>query len=346
MLCPIPPSNEVTLSRGSKQALLLTLTVWLVFVYGSYAVSELISGSAAFVHDLPLDLPAVLLVALVAFLLYPVAERTAGRTPFFRWLVENRLLGTIPAIDLAHLPLIRERLGRNFLGHLYLSIATGALLVFLVETRRTDEQRVKRLEAETLAADARTAALSFQLNPHFLFNSLNAISSLILSRDLEEAEAMVTRLAGFLRRTLKANPAEPVPLSEELASVAAYLEIEAIRFEERLRVVFDCPATFENVPVPAFILQPLVENAVKYGVARSTRAVTVRIGAQNVGDRLIIRVENNGPPTADTVPAQGLGIGLNNVRERLANRYGTEAGLNAGPNGAGFTNEIWLPLPL
>jgi len=347
-------------SQTARQALALTAIVWLVVSYGSYAVAELIAGRASFIQDLPLDLPAVLIVALLAFALYPFAASTAGRPPVVRWtvvlnaavaiafaqtivnMIENWLLGVIPAFDTAHLPLIRQRFGRNFLSHLYMCIATGALFIFLIETRRTELQRLQRLRAERIAADARMAALSLQMNPHFLFNALNGISSLILSGEPQAAESMVSRLADFLRRTLRADPAAPVPLSDEMANVVAYLQIEQVRFEDRLKVEIDCPHALKDQPVLAFLLQPLAENAVKYGVARSRRPVTVRVTAGREGAMLVLRVEDDAEPKAAADP--GLGIATANIAERLAARYGERALFNAASTPTGFVSEVRIPV--
>jgi len=347
-------------TTSARQALVLTLIVWIAVSYGSYVVAELIAGRSGFVHDLPIDLPAVMLVALLAFALYPVAEQSAARAPIVRWMLvvlaavavafaqsivnmlENRILGVIPALDAAHLPLIRERFGRNFLAHLYLCIATGALFIFLVETRRTELQRLDRLRAEALAADARMAALHLQMNPHFLFNALNGVSSLIVTGDPEAAEMMIARLADFLRRTLTADPSALVPLSEELVTVSAYLQIEQVRFEDRMIVLIDCPDALGTAMVPPFLLQPLAENAVKHGVARSRKPVRITVSARQEGDALILRVEDDGQAKAG--PAPSLGIGNSNIAERLAGRYGTQASIRTAAGPHGFLSEIRLPL--
>lgn len=348
------------MTTTARQALVLTLIVWIAISYGSYVVAELIAGRTGFMDDLPIDLPAVLLVALLAFALYPVAEHTAPRSPAMRWtlvvlaavavafaqsivnMLENRILGVIPALDTAHLPLIRERFGRNFLAHLYLCAATGALFVFLVETRRTEMQRLDRLRAEALAADARMAALHLQMNPHFLFNALNGVSSLIVTGEPEAADRMVSRLADFLRRTLTADPSALVVLREEFATVAAYLQIEQVRFEDRMTVLIDCPEGLGHAMVPPFLLQPLAENAVKHGVARSRTPVRISVIARQDDDMLILRVEDDAQGKA--APAPSLGIGNRNIAERLSGRYGPRASIEtiAGPHG--FVSEVRLPL--
>ncbi|HEY1124525.1 MAG TPA: histidine kinase [Sphingobium sp.] len=348
------------MNATARQALILTAIIWLAVSYGSYVVAELIAGRHGFISDLPIDMPAVLLVALLAYGLYPVAERTSSRPPIVRWwamlvaviviafaqsivnMFENRILGVIPSLDAAHLPLIRERFGRNFLSHLYLCSATGALFIFLVEARRTEAQRLERLRAEALAADARMAALRLQMNPHFLFNALNGVSSLIMSGETEAAETMVSRLADFLRRTLKADPAVLVPLSEELGTVDAYLQIEQARFEGRMRVEIDCAADLKDIPVPSFVLQPLAENAVKHGVARSRVPVTVHVRARRQGHMLLLSVQDDAEGKAEAAP--GLGLGNGNIAERLKGRYGLRASITGGATARGFVAEVRIPL--
>jgi hypothetical protein len=351
------------LKGESRQALLLTLGVWVGFVYGSYVLSELIAGRTAFLRDMPLDVPAVLLVALLAYPLYPLGVRTAGMAGRRRWplvacatvcvafaqslvnLAENRLLGVVPAIDASHMTLIRDRFGRNFLSHVYLSFANAALLIFLVEAGRSAQQRVATARAEAIAAEARTTVLRLQLNPHFLFNTLNSISSLVVVRRIEDAEEMIERLADFLRHSLSSDPNELVPLEEEFATIETYLEIEAVRFGERMTVKLECPPELAQVMVPGFLLQPLAENAVKFGVARASQPVTVCIEALTEGADLLLRVCDDAPPIDKPATAQvGLGIGVQNVIERLAARYGPTAQLTSEATAHGHVATIRLPL--
>lgn len=346
---------------GFRQALVLTLVIWLVFVYGSYCVSELIAGRTSFIDDLPFDLVAVVLVALTAQALYPVACNTAGWSPMRRAaviaaavllvafiqalinLAENRLLGVIPALDAAHLGSIRARFASNFLSHAYLSLANAALLVFLVEARRSSEQGLVLARAEAAAAEARTVALRLQLNPHFVFNTLNSISSLIVTRRSADAEEMIERLSDFLRQSLEGDPNALVPLEDEFATIETYLEIEAVRFGTRMLVELDCPAALARWPIPNYLLQPLAENAVKYGVARSSQPVRVRISAEAVDGGLAIRVEDDALPDEDGERPSGLGVGVDNIVERLALHYGAAATFTAGQRDRGFSAELILP---
>jgi signal transduction histidine kinase len=347
---------------GFRQALAVTLAIWFGFVYGSYAVSELIAGRTGFLDDLPLDLPAVLLIALLAQGLYPVARLTRDWDTARRWLaifgavvtiaavqsllnlVENRLLGVIPAFSVEQLPLIRRHYARHFLSHIYMCFANAAVLVFLIEARQGERQRLKLAQAEAAEANARAQALRLQLNPHFLFNTINSVSSLVVTRRADEAEHMLERLADFLRLSLDADPDALVRLDEEFDTAHSYLEIEAVRFGERMVVELDCPPELAGVRVPSFILQPLVENAVKYGVARSSRTVTVRVvaarDAQTV--RLCVSDDHDGS-NISRMPHQGFGIGLANIRERLAARYGAAARLSTERDGTGFKAVVSVP---
>ena len=346
-----------------RQALALTLAIWMVFVYGSYVVSSLIAGDTGFLADLPFDLPAVLIVALIAQCLYPVVTRTAGMEPVARWLIllgatltvaflqsfvntiENWLLGVIPRLDMQHFDLIRDRYGRNFISHVYVSFANAALLVFVVEAQSNAEQRIRLARSEAIAARAYTAALRLQLNPHFLFNTLNSISSLVVTGRSADAEEMLGRLCDFLRLSLNADPHALVPLEEEFATVETYLGIEAVRFGARMTVELSCPADIADEPVPGFILQPLVENAVKYGVARSPGPVFVRVVAARDGDALKLCVSDTGSAASaeTTGHPPSFGIGLDNIRQRLASRYSGRGSLSIKRGPHGFTAIVRVP---
>jgi signal transduction histidine kinase len=196
------------------------------------------------------------------------------------------------------------------------------------------------------AQEAQLRALRYQINPHFLFNTLNSLSSLILSQRTDVAERMIMNLSTFFRTTLSADPTADVSLEEEIKLQRLYLDIEQIRFPERLKVEVDIPDALRSTRVPILILQPIVENAIKYGVARSRRSVTLRISAYEEAGRLHLKVKDDGeqaqPGSADS---SGTGVGLKNVCERLVARYGTGAGCfhGADPKG-GFTVHVVLPV--
>jgi two-component sensor histidine kinase len=204
------------------------------------------------------------------------------------------------------------------------------------------ERRAAQLQAAAQSAELR--ALRYQVNPHFLFNTLNSLSSLVMTDRRDQAEQMILNLATFFRTSLTGDPTEDVQLAEEIQLQRLYLDIEAVRFPERLAVAIDLPATLERACVPGLILQPLVENAVKYGVSRSRRPVTIRIRAQEQQGKLQLIVEDDGEPVGED-GVHGTGVGLRNVRDRLAARYGAEGRSLWGrrPEG-GFMVTLEMPL--
>jgi len=211
---------------------------------------------------------------------------------------------------------------------------------------RLAERAAAQYQAEAQTAQLR--ALRYQINPHFLFNTLNSLSSLVMRQRGDEAERMIINLSNFFRTSLTTDPTEDVPLADEIRMQRLYLDIEQIRFPERLQVVLDVPPNLENAAVPGMLLQPLVENAIKYGVARSTRPVTVTIRARSAQGSLHLTVEDNGLAEAETalLPSEkGHGVGLRNVCDRLAARFGDAASCHYGarPEG-GFRVSLSMPL--
>ncbi len=207
---------------------------------------------------------------------------------------------------------------------------------------REAERVAARYRAEAQTAQLR--ALRYQINPHFLFNTLNSLSTLVLRGRNDEAEAMITNLAAFFRSSLTADPAEDVPLAEEISMQQLYLGIEQIRFPQRLRADFDIAPEVAGASVPGLILQPLVENAIKYGVSRTSRPVTVAIHAHGAAGRLHLSVEDDGDAPQEAGGVNGHGVGLRNVCERLAARFGGAAECRFGPRpDGGFRVELTLP---
>lgn len=218
-------------------------------------------------------------------------------------------------------------------------------LFHLVSSRRHEVSQAREL-AQALAAaqHAQLAALRYQLNPHFLFNTLNAISAMIVTRRNDEAEVMTDKLSSFLRASLASDPTELVPLDQELSLMEDYLEIESIRFGERLHVEIDCASEACNIPIPSFLLQPLVENAIKYGVAPSLEPVVIRISGCCQGSELVVTVEDDGRGAGNAVKTGGAGVGLQNIRQRLSALYGESASLSATRLHPGFAAKIRVPV--
>jgi hypothetical protein len=218
----------------------------------------------------------------------------------------------------------------------YLAVSSAAQL-------RTAERRALRAERDAQAAQLR--ALRYQVNPHFLFNTLNSLSSLVMARRDEEAETMIVNLSTFFRSSLAIDPADDITLAEEIQFQRLYLDIEKVRFPKRLEVRADIPAELEGARVPPLILQPLVENAIKHGVARSARPVTLRIAARVEDSRLVLTVENDGGAANGAHAPDGTGVGLTNVCERLAARFGAAAECDHGPlPGGGYLVTVAMPL--
>lgn len=186
----------------------------------------------------------------------------------------------------------------------------------------------RALEAEIAGREAELRALRAQIDPHFLFNSLNSISGLV-GIDPERARAMCQRLGDFLRDSLTLGGSGQIPLSREIALVRQYLEIEQVRFGARLLVSTNVPDDAGQVSVPALLLQPLVENAVRHGIATLIDGGVVQISAERAGERVVIAVENPRDPEAKS--RRGTGLGLEIVRRRLAAAFGDEASMLVEP---------------
>jgi two-component system LytT family sensor kinase len=216
--------------------------------------------------------------------------------------------------------------------------------------------RLERLEAQ--ATSAQLAMLRYQLNPHFLFNTLNSISTLVLLKQTEPANAMLTRLSGFLRHTLVTQPGGKVSVAQEVETLKLYLDIERMRFEERLRTVFKVEPAAAKASIPSLLLQPLVENAIKYAVSPQEEGARISLTAQVIGNRLRVIVADTGPGlqaqsnprVSDSLSgtrAISTGVGLANIRDRLAQAYGEDHRFQIdNPPEGGFTVTIEIPYEL
>ena len=220
-----------------------------------------------------------------------------------------------------------------------------ATVIGLVITALAMREQERRLAAANAAAqEAQLAALRFQINPHFLFNALNAVTALIGAGRNVEAETVVIRLSEFFRSSLTATPSQLVPLEEELDLVGSYLDIEAARFGDRMIVDIDLPDAVRGALVPHLLLQPLAENAVKHGVARSKQTVTICVRAVRRGDELHISlVDDAGGGLSPELAANGTGIGLANVSGRLQNLFGDAASMRTSMADGLFCAEVRMP---
>ncbi|HEX8625935.1 MAG TPA: histidine kinase [Allosphingosinicella sp.] len=201
--------------------------------------------------------------------------------------------------------------------------------------------------AERDAQEAQLRALRYQVNPHFLFNTLNSLSSLVMARRDEEAEAMIVNLSAFFRSSLALDPSEDITLAQEIEFQQLYLDIEKLRFPRRLDVRIEVPAELRSARVPPLILQPLVENAIKHGVARTAEPVRLTVAASEEDSRLILTVDNDRGPADPAKGEHGTGVGLVNVCERLAARFGAEATCEHGPlPDGGWRVTLSMPLEI
>ncbi len=210
---------------------------------------------------------------------------------------------------------------------------------------RLQLEREATLKQSALAQEAQLKMLRYQLNPHFLFNTLNAISTLVLDNQNRTANLAVSRLSEFLRYTLDQDPMKKVTLRQELDSLNLYLGIEKLRFGDRLRLEFDVDERAESALVPSLLFQPLVENAMKYAIAPREEGGSVTILAGIEGGALRLAVQDDGPglPAAGT-SGKGRGVGLRNTRERLKVLYGDAHRIDVVDVAPGLRVEMRLPL--
>jgi LytS/YehU family sensor histidine kinase len=210
---------------------------------------------------------------------------------------------------------------------------------------RLQLEREATLRQSALAQEAQLKMLRYQLNPHFLFNTLNAISTLVLDGQNRTANLAVSRLSEFLRYTLDQDPMKKVTLRQELDALNLYLGIEKLRFGERLRLEFDVDERVESALVPSLLLQPLVENAMKYAIAPREQggSVTIIAGVERGGLRLAVVDDGPGLPPA-VANGNGRGVGLRNTRERLKVLYGDAHSVEVADAAPGLRVEMRLPL--
>jgi LytS/YehU family sensor histidine kinase len=209
-----------------------------------------------------------------------------------------------------------------------------------------EEQR-RRLSATAMAHEAQLKMLHYQLNPHFLFNTLNAISTLILDENTKLANTMVTRLSRFLRFSLDNDPMQKVTVSQEIEAIQLYLDIEKVRFDDRLKLRLDIDPAARDALMPSLLLQPLVENAIKYAIAQAINGGTILVLAKVAGTNLRLTVADDGPglELGSTEVPSGKGVGLSNCRERLKEIYGSRQSFQLSTTDPhGLTITIQIPL--
>ncbi|MCA0910095.1 sensor histidine kinase [Qipengyuania gaetbuli] len=336
--------------------------------------SALLRAMSAFANGQELQFFFVILIATItgfsiSLILSVIYNHLIKQKPLVTWggtaVVLTVAVGLHAFIDSWVLDLTRPTgetgFVRLFIGIYFFDLtllgAWSALYYAINFFLQVEEQsdRLERLEAQ--ATSAQLAMLRYQLNPHFLFNTLNSISTLVLLKQTEPANAMLTRLSSFLRHTLVTQPGGKVTVAQEVETLQLYLSIERMRFEDRLRTDFRVEERAAKAQIPSMLLQPLIENAIKYGVSPLEEGAQISLLAQIVGPRLRITVSDTGPGVdvsgvADDLPAvmathkrrDSTGVGLANIRDRLAQAYGDDHRFEIrSPESGGFTVLIEIP---
>jgi signal transduction histidine kinase len=306
----------------------------------------------------------------ISLLLAVIYHQLIARRPLITWGVTVLVLPFAVAlnafIDAWVISLYRSEsdasFAQLFIGVFYLDAtllgAWTALYYAVNFFLQIEEQNDQLIRLENQATSAQLAMLRYQLNPHFLFNTLNSISTLVLLKQTEPANAMLSRLSSFLRYTLVNQPGGRVTVAQEVDTLKLYLDIERMRFEERLRTTFNIEPATESALLPSLLLQPLVENAIKYAVGAQESGAEITITTQLIGQNLRITVSDTGPglPSGDAanrvsgVSFDGgepvsTGVGLANIRDRLAQAYGDQHRFETvEPADGGFAVVIELPV--
>jgi two-component system, LytTR family, sensor kinase len=297
------------------------------------------------------DWPRLFLTLLISWLPWALATPLVWRMghrfpptrlrPFSAWLVHAglyALIGLLAAAWIAgldkllnpwahsrvppFLPLWRGQFVGSLLSYLIFYTSIVAVSYVLESKERLSRQQTETARLNEQLSRAQLYALRRQIEPHFLFNSLNAVAGLVREGRNDAAVIMIAELSDLLRRVLEDSNRQEIPLEEEMVFVEKYLDIQKVRFAERLQTRVDVPQEFRQVRVPSLILQPMVENAVKHGIARRAQGGEVRISAQRSNDMLTLSVYNDGPQLPLDWETTGSGIGIANVRSRLQSLYG------------------------
>jgi two-component system LytT family sensor kinase len=268
---------------------------------------------AIYVRAMPrLRLPVLVAIAVIACLGLGVL-----------WELVSRAIFRLPIID--------DQLARTAMLPTFVLLAWSAMYASFVYRARAEAETQRALKAIALATEAQLAMLRYQVNPHFLFNALNSIRALI-DENPTAAREMITQLADLLRYSLRTTQRADLSVGDEMAAIRNYLDIQRIRFDDALDAAVDADEPAARTALPGFLIHPLVENAVKYGLETSDRPLRVRVQARRTGDRLDVEVANTGR-WLDGGNGTGTGTGLRNVRERLRHLYPDRHALDIAADG-------------
>lgn len=326
---------------------------WLVIAIGNTFLQ-------LFWYDL--DFEACLLESFSVFVLYPILGASIWYLVIYNGFTENNwskpiffhlvAASIINAIWLYLCIILAKTINESHLSYVYETIPSKILsgymlyvgyvvFFYAINYYYTLKEKVKReAELKTLVRDAELSALKSQINPHFLFNSLNSISSLTISNP-EKAQEMVINLSSVMRYSLQHNQKEIVSFSEEIENIRLYLGIEKIRFGKKLEPVFNIDENCLQAKIPNMILQPLFENAIKYGVYEATQPVRINVDCRMENGYLFLSVENE--YDSDSMRHKGEGIGLKNIRQRLELIYSNPSLIRVTDNKTTFKVELMIP---
>lgn len=302
------------------------LVIWLAH---RWPVDQTPRAKALIAHTAVAAVVALAHMALVAFFTYYGVVR--GLRPDATWLEQFQYwISAYLVLDFLVYWMV---LGAHHALVYHRRLADGRL--------REVESRARTADLEAIAADARLHALQMELNPHFLFNSLNSVSGLVESGDAARATTMIARLADLLRRTLDRGHTTEISLEEEFTTLERYLWIEQVRFGDRLEIDAQLDPALSRGAIPPMLLQPLAENALRHGIAERPGKGSLRVRATRQGDQLVVTVEDDG---AGIDPGFKPGVGLANVRDRLSLAYGDRGKLDLRTReGGGTVATVQLP---
>ena len=331
--------------------------------FAGWAGAFMLRGISGLANGQPISFLVPVLISTVTgfsltLLMAVIFRMLLRQRPFVTWTVSILVVIVAAAIGAfidAWVFTLQNRGGgiaglQLLLGAYYLTVTllfAWSALYYAINFYLTVEEQADQLQhLESQASSAQLAMLRYQLIPHFLFNTLNSISTLVLLKQTDRANAMLSRLSSFLRYTLINEPTALVPLHQEVETLKLYLDIEKMRFEDRLRARFDIDPRVEDACLPSLLLQPLVENGIKYAVTPKEEGAEISVSAQPAGENVRIIVADTGPGLNQDVsrPNHSTGVGLVNIRDRLSQAFGERHRFETRSSpGGGFVVTIELP---
>jgi signal transduction histidine kinase len=341
---PIPAEQRKELRR---QAIWLSLALWaftmvLLWYTGTVRNAGMNNGFDWWLLRLFWMVTAFVLGWIVFRLLIAIVERTRiGPIPGLIALVLvfgvfHSWLNAVVFFAYAGEELLFYRLLQLILYWLHFQYAWGILILTLVINAQAKAEREARADAQREGQAAQFDALKFQIHPHFLFNTLGAVAALVSEREFAKAEQVVRKLAAFIRSGLRRDTHADVSLTDEITELQLYLEIERVRFDGRFDFTLDIAEDVSGASIPSSLLQPLLENSVKYAVAQASDPVAIRLSASREGTEVYISLSDNGPGINEST---GLGTGERNVRNRLVTRFGESIQFESGSRATGPSSE-------